>query len=64
MENQVVNQVNNNKQWYKSKTVWIAVTMLVITILKANGVEIPPSVNETLIALGLIVVRSSDIPLK
>jgi len=48
-----------NKDWYKSRTLWIAVVAGVIGILGALGVTIPDYVIAILTALGLYTARTS-----
>ena len=44
-------------KWWKSKTVWAAAIILILTILKSQGVEIPTEVIGILTVLGLLSAR-------
>ena len=48
-----------DKQWWKSKTIWTAVAVCVSSIAGEFGVEIPESVFGVLAALGLYGVRDA-----
>ena len=44
-------------KWYLSKTVWAATIVIILTILKSSGVDIPTEVIIVLSALGLLSAR-------
>ena len=47
------------KEWYKSKTIWTAIVVCVVSVAGEFGVEIPESVFGVLAALGLYGVRDA-----
>ena len=48
-----------NKKWYKSKTIWTAIVVCVVSIAGEFGIVIPESVFGVLAALGLYGVRDA-----
>ena len=48
-----------NKQWYKSKTIWTAIVVRAVSVAGEFGVVIPESVFGVLAALGLYGVRDA-----
>ena len=46
-----------NKKWYKSKTIWAALLMGVLSVVKALGYPIPKEVYGVLTGLGLYGLR-------
>jgi hypothetical protein len=52
------------KDWYKSRTIWIAVITAVIGILGAFGVVIPAWVIQVLVAMGLYTARTAKEEIK
>ena len=53
-----------NKDWYKSRTLWVAIVAGVIGILGALGIQVPEYVVAILTALGLYTARTSDTGIK
>ena len=47
------------KEWYKSKTIWTAIVVCVVSVAGEFGVVIPDSVFGVLAALGLYGVRDA-----
>ena len=47
------------KKWWFSKTIWAAIITIAFAVAKAFGIEIPDTVTEALIGLGLLFVRTS-----
>ena len=48
-----------DKQWWKSKTIWTAIVVCITSIAGEFGVEVPQSVFGVLGALGLYGVRDA-----
>ena len=48
-----------NKDWYKSKTVWVAIITAALSIVSAIGIVIPVEVYGVLTALGLYGIRDA-----
>jgi|TARA_Y100000310_G_scaffold285517_1_gene309038 hypothetical protein len=48
-----------NKDWYKSKSVYVAIVTGIVSVLIAMGVAIPTEVYGVLGALGLYSVRDA-----
>lgn len=48
-----------NKDWYKSKTVWVAAIGAAIAIVNAMGIPIPEYVYMVLASTGLYGVRDA-----
>ena len=48
-----------DKQWWKSKTMWTAIVVCISSIAGEFGVEVPESVFGVLAALGLYGVRDA-----
>ena len=48
-----------NKQWYKSKTIWTAIVVCATSIAGEFGIEVPQSVFGVLAALCLYGVRDA-----
>ena len=51
--------VIQDKQWWKSKTMWTAIVVCISSIAGEFGVEVPESVFGVLAALGLYGVRDA-----
>jgi hypothetical protein len=47
------------KEWYKSKTIWTAIVVCVVSVAGEFGFVIPESVFGVLAALGLYGVRDA-----
>ena len=45
------------KEWYKSKTIWVATIVFVLAVLSTIGVPIPEEVYAVLGSLGLATLR-------
>jgi len=52
-------KINNKKEWWKSRTIWVAIVTAVVSIITAFGVNIPTEIIGALIALGLYTSRTS-----
>ena len=48
-----------DKAWWKSKTIWTAVVVCVVSVAGEFGIEVPDSVFGILAALGLYGVRDA-----
>jgi|TARA_B100000959_G_scaffold138125_1_gene145214 hypothetical protein len=48
-----------NKEWYKSKTIWTSIVVCAVSVAGEFGVVIPESVFGVLAALGLYGVRDA-----
>ena len=48
-----------NKDWYKSKSVYVAIVTGIVSVLIAMGIAIPTEVYGVLGALGLYSVRDA-----
>jgi hypothetical protein len=53
-----------SKDWYKSRTLWIAVVTGIIGIVGAFGVAIPEWVIQVLVAMGLYTARTAKEEIK
>lgn len=53
-----------NKDWWKSKTVWAAVAAAAVAILQGMGIAVPNEVYALLGALGIYGIRSAKAPIK
>ena len=54
----------DEKKWWQSKTLWIAIVTGVLGILTALGVAIPEYVIAVLTALGLYTARTATTEIK
>lgn len=50
---------NVDKDWYKSKTVWIAIVGFVLVMLQVFGITVPDFVYMLLFSSGLITSRQA-----
>jgi len=53
-----------NKKWYQSKTIWAVIFTLILTVVQANGVEMPEWVIPALISAGLLFGRTGKKQIK
>jgi hypothetical protein len=51
---------NVDKDWYKSKTVWIAFTVLVLAVLQTFGIAVPEVIYVVLVSSGLLTSRDAS----
>lgn len=51
------NDFKIGEKWWKSKTVWAAVSIITFTILTLSGIEIPTWIIGVFTALGLLAAR-------